>query len=84
LVSEWRASGLTAQEYATSRGVNARTLSWWKWKLRTRHEQTFLEVVVTAPAPPPPDLVVEFGELRVRVPSGFDALELRRLVSALC
>ena len=45
----------------------------------------FADVVVVEPEPKSaPDLVVEVGELRVRVPSGFDAGELRRLVAALC
>lgn len=43
----------------------------------------FLEVVVQE-RERPPDLVVELGELRVRVPAGFDAHEVRRLVAALC
>jgi hypothetical protein len=45
----------------------------------------FLDVVVIdGVVDAVPDLVVEVGELRVRVPVGFDARELRRLVDALC
>jgi hypothetical protein len=44
----------------------------------------FLDVVVVdAVLEAVPDLIVEVGELRVRVPVGFDARELRRLVDAL-
>ena len=42
----------------------------------------FLDVVLDAREPP--DLVVDLDGLLVRVPYGFDAGELRRLVSALC
>jgi hypothetical protein len=36
LVEEWRGSGLGLGEFATLRGVKARTLSWWRWRLATR------------------------------------------------
>jgi len=33
-VERWRDGGLTAKEYAAEAGVNAHSLSWWKWRLR--------------------------------------------------
>lgn len=45
----------------------------------------FVEVVVSdAPSTVPCDFVLEVRDLRVRVPHGFDAGELRRLLGALC
>lgn len=44
----------------------------------------FVEVVVSDCPTVPLDFVVEVRDLRVRVPVGFDAGELRRLVGALC
>jgi len=90
LVSEWECTDLPAIEFARRRGLNVSTLRWWRWKLRSDGLRgsaavapAFLEVVVEEPEPP--DLVVELGgNLRVRVPAGFDARELRRLVVALC
>lgn len=35
-VERWGASGLTAGEFASEIGVNARTLTYWKWKLASR------------------------------------------------
>lgn len=32
-VERWRASGLTALEFAAELGINARSLRWWKWEL---------------------------------------------------
>jgi hypothetical protein len=32
-VRGWVASGLPCREYASSLGINPRTLSWWRWKL---------------------------------------------------
>lgn len=34
-VERWNASGLTAAEFAAEIGANARTLTYWKWKLGT-------------------------------------------------
>lgn len=84
LITEWECSGLPAREFARRRGLNVATLRWWRWKLGADGcpAPAFLEVVVEEPEPP--DLVVELGDLRVRVPAGFDARELRRLVAALC
>jgi transposase-like protein len=34
-VRAWRASGLSAAEFAPQVGVRPSTLAWWKWKLRS-------------------------------------------------
>lgn len=33
LVKRWRQSGKSAEEFASSRGIKARTLRWWGWRL---------------------------------------------------
>lgn len=33
-VERWRRSGLTADRFAEQEGVNARTLAFWKWRLK--------------------------------------------------
>ena len=79
-----RCSGQTKRSFALAAGVNANTLGWWAWKLgRGTAEPAFLDVVVEA-APVAPDFQLEMGGIRVLVPLGFDAGELRRLVDALC
>lgn len=85
LVEEWLVSGMSKESFARSRGVSPGTLGWWRWRLGIKRspEPAFLDVVVAEPVAAP-DLVVEIGALRVRVPVGFDAGELRRLVDALC
>jgi hypothetical protein len=32
-IERWKDSGLTAAEFAAEVGVNAHSLSWWKWRL---------------------------------------------------
>ena len=32
-IERWKDSGLTAAEFAAETGVNAHSLSWWKWRL---------------------------------------------------
>jgi hypothetical protein len=34
-VERWKDSGLTAEQYASELGINAKTLQFWKYKLRT-------------------------------------------------
>lgn len=32
-VERWKDSGLTAKEFQAESGINARSLSWWRWRL---------------------------------------------------
>ena len=40
LVSAWEASGVDAETFAGRRGVSARGLKWWRWKLRATPTST--------------------------------------------
>jgi len=94
--SKWRAliraqekSGLAVREFAASRGIAAATLYWWRSKLtRSATELVPIEVVARdfeiehAATTASFDLLLPCGSL-LRVPHGFDAGELRRLVAAL-
>ena len=82
LVERWLRSGESREAFAIANGLNATTLGWWRWKLDIS-APAFLDVVVEESAPPP-DFELAVGQVRVRVPLGFDAGELRRLVDALC
>jgi hypothetical protein len=55
-VAEWRASGETAESFATARGWSARTLSWWASVGHRKQQAT--------PAPPP----LSFVEVTARRP----------------
>lgn len=41
-VERWKDSGLSAKEFAAELGINARSLSWWRWQL-TKKEPTAAE-----------------------------------------
>src|SRR5258706_15736009 len=94
-VERWSESGLPAAEFAAEIGVNARTLTYWKWKLgrpeqrRAAPKPEFVEVVPatsssTSDVAPPDSLeVVLGGGVVIRVPARFDADALRRVVVAL-
>ena len=86
---------MSAAEFALEIGVNARTLTYWKWKLgkpephRGAPRPEFVEVVATA-APLTSGgssrdslEVVLVGGVVIRVPARFDADALRRVVVAL-
>jgi hypothetical protein len=91
-VERWRASGLSAGEFAAEIGVNARTLTYWKWKLgqSEAHDESsrraeFVEVeapTCEAAVCEQLEVVLESGVV-VRVPARFDADALRRVVAAL-
>jgi transposase-like protein len=82
---EWRelcsasyASGMTARAFAAAVGVNANTLSWWRWQLRSELAPRSPRFVEVADAPAEsladvrdvvddqtPDLCVEVGDVRM-------------------
>jgi transposase-like protein len=92
LVKRWAESGLTRSEFARREGLNAGTLSYWKWRLRREGRRglvrrgsgrapAFVEVVATLPTVADRIEVVVDGKLVVRVPDGFDEVTLRRLLT---
>jgi hypothetical protein len=74
-------SDLSLRGFASSRGINPNTLSWWKWKLGQDEAPTrgFLEVVVVEPQA----LEVRLGAARIQVEADTDLELLRRVVEVL-
>lgn len=90
LLDAQEASGQTLRAFATSRGVNPSTLSWWRWKLsrtgeRRARRSPFLELVAKPPTPEPA-LVLELPSLgaQVHVTRDTDLQWLREVLEALC
>jgi hypothetical protein len=98
-VDEWKASGQSADAFASGKGFSGKTLRWWSCELgRRRREQKaprprradvpkMARIVRTSPAPSPSQqddsLHVEVGNARIVVRRGFDATFLREVVHAL-
>ena len=88
LLAEQEASGLNVAAFARERGVSAWTLYDGKRRLRKRKAGAkagdFVQVHVRPVQAAPSSLEVELeGGMRVRVPAGFDEVELRRLLGVL-
>ena len=89
-VSAWTTSGLSCKDYATKAGVNPRTLTWWKSKLRSSAKAgpaaaTFVEVTGQFAAPTSEDGVIELdvGNTRIRVRGRVDSDALARVLDAV-
>ncbi len=86
-VGKWRASGLTAREFAQREGLNESTLRWWSSRLGRDVRSvavsplTFVEMTGAA-RPEPIDVVLTSG-VRLRVPQDCDAAVLDRLLDVL-
>jgi len=92
-VKRWEKSGVGGEEFAEGEGIDAKRLTWWRWKLRTeaavapkRVPVRFLPVrvvgevtVTTAVAESPIEVVLGNGRT-IRVSSGFDAVTLARVL----
>jgi hypothetical protein len=94
-LKELEKSGLSVRKFAAREGLKAGSLSFWRWKLDRAGRSTetqriaplkFVELTgefpATAPAAMEFEVVLGSGRI-VRVPGGFDACELARLVMAL-
>jgi hypothetical protein len=85
-VAEWKASGLTAADFARRHKVVEGSLKWWSWKLgaarRKRAPSPLTFVEMTAPVRAEAlELVV--GAIEVRVPPDFDDAALARLLDVI-
>ena len=95
--SKWRAlikaqekSGQTVRDFAESRGITPTTLYWWRSELKRRVtklvpvEVVEQDIVVDHRDGDGPGFELEVDrKMTLRIPAGFDAAELRRLLSAL-
>jgi transposase-like protein len=89
LIEEQAASGQSTRAFAAERGVNPRTLAWWRSKLKRSEKgssPTFVELRV---APTPSALGTVEVELerygaRVLVAGDTDLSLLRRVLESLC
>jgi hypothetical protein len=89
IVASWRRSGVPRTRFALENGIAPSSLAKWIERCTPAPMAlpSFATVEVVEEAPPPaPNIFVHLGTsgLRVEVPAGFDASELRRLVGALC
>lgn len=89
VLAEQRASGLSVAAFARERGLSAWTIYEWRRRLREqsadrRDELDLVQVTVAPPVTRSSTIAVELeAGLRVHVPAGFDAAELRRLLEVL-
>lgn len=97
-VERWKDSGLTAQQYASELGIKASTLQYWKHKLGKPEALPGRKVGRAAQAHTLPSLIelqpivatsgtafeLDLGVgRRLRIPVGFDAPSLERLLELL-
>ncbi len=84
-VRAWRASGESADDFATRHGFATSTLHGWSSRLPREDSPRFLRLVPKSveSVTPRSEVVVEVGNARVRVATGFDAALLADVVQAL-
>ena len=70
---------------AGRKGVRPRTLTWWRWKLKSekRVKPQFLPVIVRERVQSPTAVEVVVGDVTVRVPVGTDVAYVASVTSAL-
>lgn len=88
-IRAWAASGRTCRDYAARAGLNPRTLTWWKSKLKgtaaAESRPSFVEVTeqLGPPVAPGGEIELEVGGVRVRVRGQVETAALSRVLAAL-
>jgi hypothetical protein len=83
-IEAWRASGETADAFASGKGYEGSTLRWWSSRLGRAEKLRFVQLVPKAGAAQvDAGVVVEVGHARIRVKAGFDTRLLAEVVAAL-
>lgn len=91
-VTAWAASGQSCKEYAAKAGINPRTLTWWKSKLKLAGESgpvaaRFVEVTEQLAEPVADEaggvIELDVGSTRLRVRGRVDAGALARVLDVL-
>jgi hypothetical protein len=95
-VERWKDSGLTAEQYASELGINAKTLQFWKYKLakldpsaqRARRRPRVEAALPLIEVQPASDGGGAFelelsGGKRLRIPVTFEVEPLERLLAVL-
>ena len=82
------ASGLSMAGFSRATGVSSRRLAWWRGRRPTAElagkiEFLAVELAKPAAATGSAEMVLEIGEVRIRVWPGFDAEALRRLLTVV-
>ena len=93
-MKRWEASGLDAATFAAREGLVAKSLLWWRWKLRSTPAAAALEprfvpvrvvdAAARAPGPPSTDTAVEVAlpnKIVVRVTAGFEPAVLAHVLA---
>ncbi|RMH14563.1 MAG: IS66 family insertion sequence hypothetical protein [Gemmatimonadetes bacterium] len=82
-VRELEESGETAAAFARRRRWNAKSLTWWRWKLGQETPPEFVELAVTEPEPLADErleVVLVNGRV-IRVPPQFDRDDLATVLA---
>jgi transposase-like protein len=90
LIAEQEKSSLTVREFAEIRGITPTTLYWWRSELKRRSGRLVAvqvvdhDTVAESRGTDHPELELDVGNsMTLRIPSGFDEVDLRRVLMAL-
>ena len=86
-LDDWRQSGKSAWAYAKENGLNLQTFKNWT---KAENRQCFVEVAsnpvparVLQPAAQSPEILIEKGDVKIRIPLAIGRCELRAVMEGL-
>ena len=82
-LEKWKESGLSKNAYALKTGLNPRTFIDWTWQKAVKKEKGLVEIPKKMFIGTARDIVIEKGEITVRMPAFAGETELRKVFCAL-
>ena len=82
-LEKWRKGGLSKNAYALKAGLNPRTFIGWTWLKPAEKDTDFVEIPEKAFGCFSGDIVIEKGNIRVRLPISIGKGELQTVITAL-
>ena len=79
----WEKSGLSQPDFCREQGINQHSFTYWRSKLVVKRKAVGTFVEVHPPATAKSFELSLSGGVTVKVPPGFDARELNRLLEAI-
>jgi len=84
-LENWEEGGMSKNAYAIASGISPRTFIGWTWRTEkpTKKKQNFVEIKKAMLVDPPRDMVIERGDITIRLPLTVGMKEMQTVFMAL-
>jgi len=82
-LENWRKGGLSKNAYAKASGISPRTFTGWTWQTKKEKDHGFVEIKAKKLSGNSHGIVIEKGNITIRLPLSADMKEMQKVFVAL-